>query len=174
VSLASILLALAALACVGIGFLTTPIPVVGTVFSFLAPALALAGVVAGGVALSRARRAAQAGDAAVVGIVLGALALVPALLVAMTCGVCNALFTAGGIEARRGFDVRFGSGRALVAPDAGPSGAYPPARSAVPAPRRPPSDTPPDETPAPGAPRDRAAPPPAFPPPPLLPQEETR
>lgn len=171
----SIVLAIVAFVCVGIGFLTTPIPVVGTVFSFSAPVLALAGVVVGGMALSRARREGRSGDGAVAGIVMSVLALIPALLVALTCGVCNALFSAGGIEARRDFNVRFGPGHALRAPDAGVSApGFPPPPLA-------PSDLPPMPgaravpRAAPGAsplsPGDRDAPPPAFPPPPMPPKE---
>ena len=173
----SIVLAFLALACVGIGFLTTPIPVVGTVFSFSAPALALAGVVVGGIALSRAKRAGHPGDGAIAGIILSVLALIPALLVALTCGVCNALFTAGGVDARRTFDVRMGPGGALRAPDAGVwSPGFPPAPSPSPgAPTPPPPATPRAPSSDPGTPApppgNGVAPPPAFPPPPLAPQE---
>jgi hypothetical protein len=189
---ASIVLSVAAFVCLGIGFLTTPIPVVGTVFSFAAPALALAGIAVGGVALSRAKRAGQPGDGAVVGIVLNVVAFLPALLVAMTCGVCNALFSAGGVQVRRDFDLRMGPGGVLVAPDGGvapglqrpppfpapapppiapmPPGNLPPQSPGAQAPPRIPDAPAPDAPDAPSAPAPRrATPPPAFPPPPMAP-----
>lgn len=192
---ASIVLALAAFVCVGIGFVTSWIPVVGTVFSFAAPMLAIGGIVAGGVSLSRAKREGRPGDAAMVGIVLSSLALVPALLVAMTCGVCNALFTAGGVQTSRDFDVRLGQGRPLVAPDAGRAGKPLPPLPPFPSPQaprgtapaaHPPGGTAPATPPSGGsapsqgapsmpsgttpAPASPGPPPPAFPPPPIAPK----
>jgi hypothetical protein len=101
----SIVLAVLAVVCTGAGVLTTPVPVVGTVFSIAAPALALLGVILGGMDVSRRKRAGQAGDAALVGVVLSALAFFPALATTVTCGVCNALWSSTPIQVRR--DVRF-------------------------------------------------------------------
>jgi hypothetical protein len=163
VTAGSIVLAFLALGCVGLGVLTTPIPIVGAVFSF----------VVGGLALSRAKREGRPGDGAIAGIVMSALALIPALLVALTCGVCNALFTAEGVGARRDFGVRFGSGLPLRAPDAGVSSSSaapsPAAPSRARAPKAP--DMPPPALDAPPSSADRLAPPPAFPPPPIPPKE---
>jgi hypothetical protein len=101
----SIVLAVLAVVCTGAGVLTTPVPVVGTVFSVAAPALALAGVIFGGMDLSRRKRAGQSSDSALVGVVLSALAFFPALATTFTCGLCNALWSSSPIEVRR--DVRF-------------------------------------------------------------------
>src|SRR3954465_8186277 len=76
----SILLAVLALISMGIGVLTTPIPVVGAVLSFGAPALALLGIVLGGKAMSRAKQRGAVDGTAQAGVIVSALAMVPALL----------------------------------------------------------------------------------------------
>ena len=101
----SIVLAVLSLLCIGAGVLTTPVPIVGTVFSFGAPTLALLGVILGGVDISSRRRAGQSSDAALAGVILSALCFLPALATSLTCGVCNALFSSAPIEVRR--DIRF-------------------------------------------------------------------
>ena len=125
-ALMSILLSVVALICTAIGFFTTPIPVVGTLFSFGAAALALLGVVLGGRGVSAAKRLGRPNDAARIGVVLNALALVPALLVALTCGVCNALFSSGNVQLQRDFQFNLGQG---PGPDGGPGGFPPPPRA---------------------------------------------
>jgi hypothetical protein len=101
----SIVLAVLSLLCIGAGVMTTPVPVVGTVFSFGAPTLALLGVILGGVDISSRRRAGQSSDAALAGVILSALCFLPALATSLTCGVCNALFSSAPIDVRR--DIRF-------------------------------------------------------------------
>jgi len=101
----AIVLAVLAVVCTVAGVLTTPVPVVGTVFSVAAPTLALLGAILGGIDLSRRKRAGQPGDAVLVGVVLSALAFFPALATTVTCGVCNALWSSTPIQVQR--DVRF-------------------------------------------------------------------
>jgi hypothetical protein len=174
----SIVLGVLSLVCVALGVLLTPVPVLGALFAFAAPALAIAGIVVGGIAMSRARRALegpampggntvvlpaegaqvpararQASGGAQAGVIVSALALVPALLTALTCGVCNALCS-NGVQLQR--SVQFGV-------PGGPS-AWPPAGGAAsdaPVERRSPRN---DAGVGPG---DDDAPPPAFPAPPL-------
>jgi hypothetical protein len=109
-ALVSILLAVLAFVCTIIGFLTTPIPVVGVVFSFGAAAIALAGIMLGGKATSQAKSRALPTDAARIAVVLNVLAFVPALLVAFTCGVCNAIVSTGNVHVQKGVDFGFGPG----------------------------------------------------------------
>jgi hypothetical protein len=150
----SILLGVLSLACVALGVLATPIPVLGALFSFAAPLLAIAGIIVGGLAMSRSQQAgppvtpgAPAPAAAprrvgLPGVIVSAVALLPALLTAMTCGVCNAFFSTGQIQTRRDFKFDIQPG--------------------LPPPLQP-RDTP-DAGREPGEP---GAPPPVFPPPPL-------
>ncbi|HEX4353074.1 MAG TPA: hypothetical protein VHZ95_09175, partial [Polyangiales bacterium] len=107
-ALVSILLAVVAFVCTLIGFLTTPIPVLGLVFSFGAAAIALGGIMLGGRAISAAKALAAPQDAARIAVVLNVVAFIPALLVALTCGVCNALFSSGHLQTRRTFDINSG------------------------------------------------------------------
>lgn len=128
--LLSILLSGLAIVCAGIGVLTTPFPVLGLIFAFGAPALAVAGVMLGGSAMSKAKRVGQTDETAKIGVILNAIAFVPSLLVALTCGVCNALFSSGNMQVQR--DIRFGS--PLGSADAGVRALPPPQRSAKPDP----------------------------------------
>lgn len=165
-ALVSILLSVVALLCTAIGFFTTPIPVLGTLFSFGAAALALLGVVLGGRAVSAAKRQGTANDTARIGVVLNALALVPALLVALTCGVCNALFSSGNVQLQRDFQFNMGG----YGPDAGPNALPPPAHPEPSDPSAPPQPPPSPGSPAQPAPPQPGAPPQqpsALPPPPL-------
>jgi hypothetical protein len=107
-ALVSILLAVLAFGCTVIGFLTTPIPVVGVVFSFGAAAIALAGIMLGGRATSAAKTRGLPTDAARIAVVLNVLAFVPALSVAFTCGVCNAVMSTGNVHVQKGVDFGFG------------------------------------------------------------------
>ncbi|MDD9935612.1 MAG: hypothetical protein OXT09_18520, partial [Myxococcales bacterium] len=111
----SILLGLLALVSTGLGVLTTPVPVLGALFSFGAPTLALVGVVVGGVAISRGKREGRATDGATAGAIISGLAFIPALVTALTCGVCNALCSAGEVQTR-GFQYQVGQG---ARPDGG-------------------------------------------------------
>jgi hypothetical protein len=162
-ALVSILLSVVALLCTAIGFFTTPIPVLGTLFSFGAAALALLGVVLGGRGVSAAKRLGRPNDAARIGVVLNALALVPALLVALTCGVCNALFSSGNVQLQRDFQFNLGQG---AGPDGGLRG-FPPPPRAEPEPAEPGAPVPPPGDPAQPPAGDPAQPPaPSVPPPP--------
>lgn len=89
----AIVLAVLSLLCIGAAVLTTPIRVVGTVFSIVAPLLALAGVIVGGLEISQRKRAGQSRDAAVAGVIISAICFFPALATTFTCGVCNALWS---------------------------------------------------------------------------------
>lgn len=185
--LLSILLSGLAMVCAGIGVLTTPFPVLGLIFAFGAPALAVAGVMLGGSAMSKAKRAGQTNETAKIGVILNAIAFVPSLLVALTCGVCNALFSTGNVQVQR--DIRFGS--PFGSADGGVRALPPPQRSAKPDPdgtdspaegdpganeppppdQRPANDPPPPSGLQPAERQPGQAPPPGqtLPPPPLPP-----
>lgn len=83
------------------GLVATPVPILGTVLSFGAPICALAAIITGGIAMSRAKRQGESSGTALAGLILGIISFLPALLVALTCGVCNALCTAGMIRGHR-------------------------------------------------------------------------
>jgi hypothetical protein len=160
----SIVLAALSFVSIGLGVLATPVPVIGAIFAFGAPTLALAGVITGGIAMSRARRAGESRDLALAGVVACALLFVPALITALTCGVCNALCSTGRIETRR--DFRFG-----VQPVSPPPPAAGAGQAGGAAPRAPASAPPPAQRGPAGDPGDpnqgSDAPPPAFPAPPI-------
>jgi hypothetical protein len=129
--------------------------VVGAVFAFGAPALALLGVILGGLDLSAAKREGKPRDLPLVGTVLAALGFFPALITALTCGVCNALVSSGPIHVQR--DFRFGTSPSLASdagvgpgwpvPAAGAQGAAPSEPPASPVPALP-GDLPPPPLPA--------------------------
>ena len=149
----ALLLAIACFVSTGLGFVLAIVPVVGAVFAFGAPALALLGVILGGLDLSRLRREGKPREAAMVGTVLSALGFFPAMLTALTCGVCNALVSAGPIELQRGVHFQLGQSAAI---DGGPA-----------APEPTPNDAPAPRDPAPSPPSGGRAAPGALPPPPL-------
>ena len=155
----SIALAVLSFVSMVAGVLTTPIPGVGAAFSFGAVALAIAGIVLGGKAMSRAKQRGGANGAGQAGVIVSALALAPALLTAMTCGLCNAFCSDGRIQTQRSFNVHFGQpvpgppGDAGTGTDDAQQGAPPPHEAKPEAP-----------------PRAKDAPPPAFPPPPIDPK----
>jgi hypothetical protein len=101
--LLSILLSALAVVCAGVGVLTTPIPKLGLVFAFGAPALALAGIMLGGSAMSKAKRGGETSETGRLGAILSAIAFVPSVVVALTCGVCNAFFSTGDMRVQRNF-----------------------------------------------------------------------
>ena len=72
----------------GVG--TVMVPYLGSFLSFLAPLVALAGVILGGVGLSQANRSGEATGLAMAGLIVSGVAFLPALLLALTCGMCNA------------------------------------------------------------------------------------
>ncbi|HJL23921.1 MAG TPA: hypothetical protein RMH80_16920, partial [Polyangiaceae bacterium LLY-WYZ-15_(1-7)] len=81
------------------GFFTTGLPVVGSILSFGSPIVALVGIVTGGVGLSRAKQTGEGEGASITGLVISIISFVIGLLVAVTCGLCNACFTAGAAGA---------------------------------------------------------------------------
>ncbi len=76
------------------GFLTTGVPYLGASLSFAAPVAALAGLITGGISLSRAKEAQESTTLPVVSLIMNGVFFLLALLVALTCGLCNALITA--------------------------------------------------------------------------------
>jgi hypothetical protein len=171
-ALASILLAVLAFGCTLIGFLTTPIPVVGVVFSFGAAAIALGGIMLGGKATSQAKSRALPTDAARIAVVLNVVAFIPALLVAFTCGVCNAIVSTGHVNVQKSVDFGFGPQHLPgFEADAAAPGMPPPQRAPdgqpAPEPGTPDSPTQPGSPPLqPGSPAQPGSTP-ALPPPPL-------
>jgi hypothetical protein len=163
-ALVSILLAVTAFVCTVIGFLTTPIPVLGTLFSFGAAGVALGGALLGGKAVTAAKKGLLPTDAARIAVVLNIVALVPALLVAFTCGVCNAIVSTGNVDLQRNLNFQLGPNRwgeagsaALPPPDrapptsGGPAPGQPqslPVPPSEPAPSQSPSQMPPPPLPA--------------------------
>jgi hypothetical protein len=173
-ALTSILLAFAAGLSISLGVLTTPFPVVGSVFSFGAPLLGVLGIVLGSRAMARARAGGERSTAGLIGVIFNAMTLPPALGVALTCGTFNAALTNGSVQSSTNFQVSHGQGSAagagvdtapppppfapgLLAPDAGATGAA--AASPGSAPAAP-------DAPAPAAPTGPGAAPGASPPPP--------
>ena len=94
----SIIVGIAAFLFMFGGFLASPIPFLGTVLSFGAPLLAIVGIVLGGLGLSRAKRDAEPTGAPTAGLIVNIIALIPALVIALTCGLCNACITAGAMN----------------------------------------------------------------------------
>ena len=163
----ALLLAVACFVATGLGVVLAFVPVAGAVFAFGAPVLALLGVILGGLDLSRARREGKPRDTPLLGTVLSALGFFPALLTALTCGVCNALVSSGPIEVRRGmhFGVRQG---AIVDGGVAPGWPLPPPPGSS---KRAPDPSAPEPnhaapSPAPSG-TDRPAPSNGLPPPPL-------
>jgi len=181
-------LAIVSFLFIGLGVLFTPVPGVGAVFSFGAPLLALAGIILGGRAVTKSKAAVSAGPGgamavpaaggegsglALAAVIASAIAFVPAVITALTCGACNALCATGSIQTH-GFSTGKGPGSGTIDPfdllrggarrgslldgDAGlvvPNGPAPDAGTA--------------DSPIPAAPAPAPAPPGALPPPPLSP-----
>lgn len=104
----SITLGVLSFLCMLGGIVLSFVPFLGPMLAFLSPALALLGIVFGGVALSRAREGGGENESlAIGGLVTSIIAFVPATLVALTCGVCGTCWT----------------GIILTPHDAGPPGA---------------------------------------------------
>ncbi|MEM9196205.1 MAG: hypothetical protein AAGF12_43985 [Myxococcota bacterium] len=79
------------------GFVATIVPVLGTVLSILSVVLAIAGIVCGGLEISRAGRDGRSNGLGIGGVITNVVALIPALLVAVTCGLCNACLSAASL-----------------------------------------------------------------------------
>ena len=136
------------------GVVFTVVPILGTLMSFGAPVLALAGIVMGGLALSRAKRDGESTGTAMGGLVVNIVAFIPGVVVALTCGLCNAMCTAGMMNPRPQdpwWMLDGGGPRIIHQPGATPNGYLD---------AGPPGLAPPAEPPGFG-------PPPAFPPPPI-------
>ena len=92
--LGSLILGIFAFLCMFAGMVLVWVPFLGTMLSFLSPILCIAGVILGGVALSRAREGqGESEGLAIGGLVVNVIAFIPAMLLALTCGLCNTLFT---------------------------------------------------------------------------------
>lgn len=184
----AIVLGVFAFICMMGGAVLSLVPFLGTMLSFLAPVLALAGIVLGGVALSRAKQGSGESEGlAIGGLVTSIIAFIPSMIVALTCGLCNTCVTASYIDPDlMSYDA--GPHDAGVAPGVSPSAPIPPPPFTnvqptippVPAsalPTLPPSVLP--TTPSPEAvpvipatsvpPQAPLTPPPSMPPPPLPP-----
>jgi hypothetical protein len=168
---ASVLVGVLALLMMFGGILLAWLPAVGSLLSFGAPVTALVGAVLGGLAMSRAKQEGGSSGAGLAGLIVSIVAFLLGLVFALTCGLCNALFTAGvatnpGRFRDGGVTWRVGRGTppAWMRDLDGGLGALPPLPGSPPLP---------GDAPAPGvAPADGTAadePPPAFPPPPLEP-----
>lgn len=91
----AIVLGVFAFICMVGGAVLAWVPFLGTMLSFLAPVLALAGIILGGVALSRSKSGGGESEGfAIGGLVTSIVAFVPSVLVALTCGLCNTCATA--------------------------------------------------------------------------------
>ncbi len=92
--MASIVCGVVALLLTMGGFLLTALPYAGALFAFAAPAVALMGIVLGGLGIREAQQTGGEQGAATTGLVLSILGLVLGLVVALTCGLCNACVSA--------------------------------------------------------------------------------
>jgi hypothetical protein len=174
-------LAIVSFLFIGLGVLFTPIPGVGALFSFAAPLLALAGIILGGRAVTKSKAAVSAGPGGAVAVPAGgagsglalaaviasALAFVPAVITALTCGACNALCATGGIQTRQNFGTGMGTGTGTIDPfdllgRGGRRGSLFDGDAGVVVPDGPAPDAAAADAPAPAAPG-------ALPPPPLAP-----
>jgi len=148
-AIASVLLGVASLLMMFGGVFLFWMPVVGSLLSFGGPVLALIGIVLGGLAMSRAKQDGMPSGAALAGVILNVVGFLFGLLVAMTCGLCNAactsaMFNAHAMDGGVGwqgnmqfgpdggtFDVTTGDagdpGLDQVSPTSGAGGAPPPA-----------------------------------------------
>ena len=100
-AIASVLLGILSFVAMVVGFFTTGVPIVGSIFSFGGPVLALAGIVTGGMAMSQSKRdTGETSGAAVAGLVVSIIGFVLSLIVALTCGLCNACLTTAAVDNR--------------------------------------------------------------------------
>ena len=151
------------------GFFLSWVPILGSLLSFGAPIVAIAGVVMGGVAMSRAKQAGQESGAAIAGLIVSIIAFFPAVVVALTCGMCNACATAGMMNPQNR------QLRRDLFRDGGPFNYHPPPRGGFLDAGKPPGNfggptDPPDPNGLganPGVQPGAGYPPPAFPPPPV-------
>jgi hypothetical protein len=125
-------LAIVSFVFIGLGVLFTPIPGVGAFFSFAAPLLALAGIILGGRAVTKSKAAVSVGPGggamavpaggeagsglALAAVIASALAFVPAVITALTCGACNALCATGSFQTHQNFGTGTGTGTGTIDP----------------------------------------------------------
>ncbi len=160
--IASIVLGVLSLLFTVAGFFVSWIPVVGSyvgaLLSFGAPVLALIGVILGGVSLSRAKADNLETGVPTAGLIVSGISFFPALLVALTCGICDVLCAGAHISApppgSRPTPSYFQDGGAGPSPGLGVGTGPIPAAPAgpAPAPVAPAAPTPAAPTPAPAAP----------------------
>lgn len=146
-AIASVLLGVVALLMMFGGIFLSWLPIVGSVLSFGAPVVSLVGIVLGGLAMSRAKQEGNPSGAALAGVIVNVLAFLFGLLVAMTCGLCNACFSTAMIQGRNydggpnGVHFQFGLDGGWPGIDEGPgmgTGLSQPAQSGAPPPAMPP------------------------------------
>ncbi len=80
------------------GMLGTMVPYVGSILSFGAPVLCLFGLILGGVAMSRANRMDEPSGLATAGMVINGVGFLFSLLLALTCGLCNACISTAAMN----------------------------------------------------------------------------
>lgn len=166
--IASLVLGVLAVIFAFAGAFLTFIPFLGALLSFGSPILALVGAVLGGVAYSRAKEESAETGVPLAGLIVSIIAFFPGLFVALTCGVCNSMCTAGSMAPHPDGSPNapywlVDGGNVVISPGITPP-PVPPTPNPVPDPNAPPDPT---AAPDPNAPPpDPDAPPPAFPPPP--------
>ncbi|MBC7172303.1 MAG: hypothetical protein H5U40_07760 [Polyangiaceae bacterium] len=159
--IASVVLGVLAAVSMIAGFFLSIVPIVGAVLSFASPVLCLVGLVLGGMALSEAKRDGLPTGLPTAGVAICGVTFLPAVVVALTCGLCSACSSATLLTEPPGMELP----RRAPPPSADPLGGKPP----LPIAPMPMPDFP-AEPPSPAeAPRPDNAPPPAFPPPPVEP-----
>ena len=72
------------------GILFSVIPYLGAMLSFGSPLVALIAIIVGGLGLKQAKEQNASTGAATAGIIVGVVSLIPGIIVALTCGLCNA------------------------------------------------------------------------------------
>jgi hypothetical protein len=113
-------LAIVSFLFIGLGVLFTPVPGVGAAFAFTAPLLALAGIILGGRAVTQSKaapvgdgttvaHAAQGSGLALAAVIASAIAFVPAVITALTCGACNALCATGNFKTQQHWNTSSGT-----------------------------------------------------------------
>lgn len=124
--IASIILGVLCLLFMFGGFFLSFVPFLGTILSFASPLLGLAGVITGGIALSRAKAEGQPAGAATGGVIVSVVALIPSVLVALTCGLCNACMSANVADPNNNNFQVYRDGGVFMRhdPSSGPSGLH--------------------------------------------------
>lgn len=172
--IASIILGVLSMIFAVAGFLLSWVPVLGALLSFGAPILALIGIVLGGVGMSRAKEEGSETGIPMAGLIVSIICFFPALLVALTCGVCNTVCTTASLNARRRppitgtpwyIDAGSGASPGLGPQPVPPAPVPPPVQPQAPQPPQLPAPTLPDPAalnpnPIPGGPPPGFAPPP--------------